>query len=156
MGLAHPCHTGRRPFMHSAGPYGPAGLLSPWTVRPLDVRNTLGGALSSARTALTRMFFELCTSHQVRSAPPRPRRSLPRPRSSASLPVVLHGGNERFVMLLCELLIELAYVRSITVSKIHRGVSPFGLRLLSCVSLRDRVANQVLYPIFHASHGRRF
>ena len=45
--------------MHSAGPYGPAGLLSPWTVRPLDVRNPLGAALSSARTALTRMFFEL-------------------------------------------------------------------------------------------------
>ena len=105
MGPAHPCHTRRRPFMHSTGPYGPAGLLSPWTVRPLDVRNTLGSSSSSERSALTRMFFDACTSHQVRCAAREARRSLPRPRSSASSPVVLHGGNERFVMLLCELLV---------------------------------------------------
>ena len=90
---------------NSAGPYGPAGLLSPWTVRPLDVRNTLGAALSSARTALTRMFFDARTSHQVRCARGEARRSLPRPWSLASSPVGLHGGNERFVMLLCELLV---------------------------------------------------
>ena len=70
--------------MHSAGLYGPAGLLSPWTVRPLDVRNTLGAALSSARTALTRMFFDARTVHQVDGAPREARRSLPRPPSSAS------------------------------------------------------------------------
>ena len=54
--------------MHSARPYGPAGLLSPWTVRPLDVRNPLGDALSSERSALTRMFFDAGTVHQVDSA----------------------------------------------------------------------------------------
>mgnify|MGYP005721830851 CR=1 FL=1 len=100
LGPAHPCHTGRRPFMHSAGLYGPAGLLSPWTVRPLDVRNTLGAALSSARTALTRMFFDAGTSHQVRCARPEARRSLPRPPSSASAPVRGHGGIELFGTLL--------------------------------------------------------
>ena len=59
--------------MHSAGPYGaygPAGLLSPWTVRPLDVRNPLGDALSSARSALTRTFFDAGTVHQVDCARP--------------------------------------------------------------------------------------
>ena len=81
--------------MHSARPYGPAGLLSPWTVRPLDVRNPLGAALSSARTALTRMFFDACTRHRVPCAAREARRSLPRPWSSASSPVGLHGGNER-------------------------------------------------------------
>ena len=108
MGPAHPCHTGRRPFMHSARPYGPAGLLSPWTVRPLDVRNTLGAALSSARTALTRMFFDACTTHQVSCARREARRPLPRPPSSASSPVVLHGGIELFVMVSSELLIHLS------------------------------------------------
>ena len=94
--------------MHSARPYGPAGLLSPWTVRPLDVRNTLGAALSSARTALTRMFFDARTPHQVSCAPREARRSLPRPPSSASSPVVLHGGIELFVTLLYQPLVELA------------------------------------------------
>ena len=94
--------------MHSARPYGPAGLLSPWTVRPLDVRNPLGAALSSARTALTRMFFDARTVHQVDGAPREARRSLPRPWSLAFAPVRGHGGIDAFGTLLYELLVELA------------------------------------------------
>ena len=91
------------------------GLFGRWTVR-----NPLGAALSSARTALTRMFFDARTSHQVRCAPREARRSLPRPWSSAFAPVVLHGGNEPFVMVLYQPLIELA--RSVLRSNTFTGV----------------------------------